>query len=103
MSALGVYTSHPVDRILDTRLSKHYLSTTSFADGNDVNVPRNKRQLPVNVVVVPAHLAFELPFFLRCLAPSLKLFSKLRTMTLPTAREGSVFRSVCLFIEDVVR
>ena len=26
----------PVDRILDTRLWKHCLSTTSFADGNNV-------------------------------------------------------------------
>ena len=27
----------PVDRILDTRLWKHYLSATSFADGNNDN------------------------------------------------------------------
>ena len=30
----GVYTSLFVDRILDTRLWKYYLSATSFADGN---------------------------------------------------------------------
>ena len=28
--------THPVDRILDTRLSKHYLFTTSFVDGNNM-------------------------------------------------------------------
>ena len=32
----GVYTSSPVDRIRDTRLWKHYLSATSFADGNQI-------------------------------------------------------------------
>ena len=31
----GVSGRHPpVDRILETRLRKHYLSATSFADGN---------------------------------------------------------------------
>ena len=29
----GVYTPPAVDRILDTRLWKHYLSATSFVDG----------------------------------------------------------------------
>ena len=31
----GVYLPSPVDRILDTRLCKHYLSTTTVADGNE--------------------------------------------------------------------
>ena len=31
----GVYTSPPVDKILDTRLWKHCLSVTSFAGGKD--------------------------------------------------------------------
>ena len=30
----GVWQTTPMDRILDTRLWKHYLSTTSFVDGN---------------------------------------------------------------------
>ena len=34
VSARGVYTPHTVDRILDTHLWKHYLSTTTVADGN---------------------------------------------------------------------
>ena len=47
VSAKGVYTSPPtVDRILDTRLSKHYLSATSFADSN-------KQCLLHNVTVNP--------------------------------------------------
>ena len=36
----------PVDRILDTRLWKHYISATSFADGNyklDKIVPKNSK------------------------------------------------------------
>ena len=33
-----VYTSSSVDKIVDTRLWKHYLSTTSFADGNKFEV-----------------------------------------------------------------
>ena len=32
------HTSPPVDRILDTRLWKYYLSATSFADGKDMNL-----------------------------------------------------------------
>ena len=33
VSAKGVYTTPPVDKILDTRLWKHYPSPTTVADG----------------------------------------------------------------------
>ena len=36
VSAQGVYTSPSVDRNLDTRLWKHYLSATTVADGNNL-------------------------------------------------------------------
>ena len=32
----------PVDRILDARLWKHYLSATTVADGNNQNTARDK-------------------------------------------------------------
>ena len=34
VSAQGGCTPPPVDRILDTRLCKHYITVTTVADGN---------------------------------------------------------------------
>ena len=36
----GAHVRPPVGRILDTRLSKHYLSATTVADGNNVLIWR---------------------------------------------------------------
>ena len=45
LPARGMFGRPPLDRILDTRLWKHYLSSTSFADGN-------KRSIMSNILVL---------------------------------------------------